>query len=131
MVRLELKQIYLQLEHEINCLSQSKVALHRQAIKEDMQHVVTDLKSDIDEWIFQLNERSISCYELEQLLESKRELIDFKELKKIGINEEEFEAIQNDFLRCIAKSIFDCYLNTLFKNPKGSTFDGLKKVNWF
>ena len=131
MSKLELNQIYLQLEHEIKHLSQSTIVTYRSAIKEDAQHVISELKSNIDDWVFHLNERNISCYDLENLLESKRGLIKLEKIELLGVEPEQLEIFKNDILRLIAKSILETYLNSLFRNPSISTGKSLKKEHWF
>lgn len=131
MPKLELNQIYLQLEHEIKHLSHSTIATYRSAIKEDAQHVIYELKSNIDDWVFLLNQRNISCYDLENLLESKRWFIKLEKLELMGVETEQMENFKNDILRLIAKSILETYLNSLFQNPSISTSKTLKKEYWF
>ena len=131
MSKLELNQIYLQLEHEIKHLSQSTIVAYRCAIKEDAQHVISKLKSNIDDWIFLLNQRNISCYDLENLLESKRGFIKLEKLELMGVETQQLENFKNDILRMIAKSILETYLNSLFQNPSVSTVKSLEKEYWF
>jgi hypothetical protein len=131
MSKLVLNQIYLQLEREIKQLSQSTIVTYRSAIKEDAQHVISELKSDIEKWIFHLNERNISSYDLENLLESKRGYIKLVKLELIGVEPEQLEIFKNDILRMIAKSILETYLNSLFRNPSILTSKSLKKEHWF
>ncbi len=131
MSKLELNQIYLQLEHEIKHLSQSTIAAYRSAIKEDAQHVISELKPDIDNWIFQLNQRNISCYDLGNLLESKRDQIELEKLEFMGVEPDQLEIFKVDILRMIAKAILETYLNSLFRNPSISNEKLLKKEHWF
>jgi hypothetical protein len=131
MSNLEFKEIYLQIEHEINHLSQSTFVFYRNAIKEDTKMVISDLKTDIDAWISSLNERKISCYELENLLESKRLQIKLLKLEAKDIDKEKLEFFKNEILRLIARAIFNTYLNSLFKNPSKVNEKELRKVNWF
>ena len=81
MPKLDLTQIYLELEHEIKRLSQSTIVIYRDATREDAQQVISELKPDIDSWVTQLSQRTIACYELEGLLESKRDHIKLPRLK--------------------------------------------------
>ncbi len=131
MTELELNLIYLQLEREINLLSQSTMVTYRSAIKEDAQLVISELKIDIDKWVSHLNERKLTCYELEKLLESKRDFIKLTNIKKKDIDPEKLDAFKSDILRLIAKSIFNTYLNSLFRNPTPSSTKGIKKENLF
>jgi hypothetical protein len=131
MSNLEFKEIYLQIEHEINHLSQSTFVFYRNAIKEDTKMVISDLKTDIDAWISSLNQRKISCYELENLLESKRLQIKLLKLEAKDIDKEKLEFFKNEILRLIARAIFNTYLNSLFKNPSKVNEKELRKVNWF
>ncbi|MHB9140508.1 MAG: hypothetical protein ACYC25_01365 [Paludibacter sp.] len=131
MTKLELNLIYIQLEREINLLSQSTIVTYRSAIKEDAQQVIFELKTDIDGWILNLNERKLTCYELEKLLEEKRDSIKLKNIESKGIDPKKLEVFKNDILRMIAKSIFNTYLNSLFRNPTPTSTKGIKKENLF
>ncbi len=131
MPKLDLNQIYLELEHEIKRLSQSTIVIYRDATREDAQQVISELKPDIDSWVSQLSQRTIACYELEGLLESKRDYIKLPRLKNKGVDKNELENFRNDILRLIAKSIMNTYLNSLFRSqPHGDNKD-LKKENLF
>ncbi|MDD3079250.1 MAG: hypothetical protein PHH37_09125 [Paludibacter sp.] len=118
MSKFELEQIYLQLEHEIKRLSQSTDIVYRDATREDAQQAVIDLKSDIDNWVVRLRDRSISCYELENLLENKRSKIKLMRLKNKGLDEMEMEIFKGDVLRLIARALINTYLESLFRNQK-------------
>lgn len=131
MSSLELKKIYLHLEHEINQLSQSTILSYRAAIKQDAQQVISEFKSDIDDWVLKLNERYISCYDLENLLESKRDYINLPSLESKGLELDNIEIFKSDILRIIAKSILNTYLDTLFRNPAHADVNELKKGSWF
>ena len=71
MCKLELKQIYLQLDHEIKHYCHSTTLDFRKSIKKDAQSIVLEIKSDIDNWTNLLNEREIACHEFENLLKLK------------------------------------------------------------
>lgn len=131
MSSLELKKIYLHLEHEINQLSHSTILSYRAAIKQDAQQVISDFKSDIDDWVLKLNERYISCYDLDSLLESKREHINLSFLESRGLKLDDIENFKSDILRIIAKSILSTYLDTLFKNPTLAGVTNFSKGSWF
>ncbi len=117
MSKLELNTIYLHLEHEINHLSQSAILSNRAAIKADAKLVISEFENDIDEWVLKLNDRYISCYDLENLLETKREYVYLPSLESKGLSNDELEIFKSDILRIIAKSILNTYLDTLFRNP--------------
>ncbi len=123
MSKLELKQIYLELEHEIKRLSQSTIVIYRDATRDDAQQVIADLKPDIDNWVVQLNSRNIACYELENLLEAKRCSIKLSRLKNKGVDAKEIEKIKGDVMRLIAKAIMNSYLETLFRNQNTPCHD--------
>lgn len=131
MSKLELNQIYVELEHEIKRLSQSTAVVYSDAIREDAQQVISELRLDIDKWVVQLKERSIACYELENLLESKRDQISLHQLKNKGLDVEELVNFKNDILRMIAKSIMNTYLNSLFRSQTTVENKNLKKENLF
>jgi len=116
MSKLELNQIYLQLEREINLLSQSTQIVYRDAMREDAQHAISEFKKDIDSWVIQLNERAIACYDLEDLLESKRAIIKLQQLQTKDVDGVQIEKFKSDILRMIAKAIMNTYLETLFRN---------------
>jgi hypothetical protein len=118
MTRLDLKQIDLQLEHEINHLSQSTFVIYRDAIREDGHQAISDLKKDIELWVNDLNNRVIACYELERLLNAKRSVVKLHRLKNKGIDVESLETFKNDVLRVIAKAIMNSYLESLFRNQE-------------
>ena len=123
MSKLELKQIYLELEHEIKRLSQSTIVIYRDATRDDAQQVIADLKPDIDNWIVQLNNHTIACYELENLLEPKRCTIKLSRLKNKGVDAKEIEKIKGDVMRLIAKAIMNSYVETLFRNQNTRCHD--------
>lgn len=130
MQKLDLTQIYLELEHEIKHLSQSTIIIYRDAFREDTQQVISELKPDIDSWVTQLSQRTIACYELESLLESKRDFLKLPRLKNKGVSNHQLEDFRNDIMRTIAKAILNTYLNSLFRSqPSGHT--KLKKENIF
>jgi hypothetical protein len=131
MSKLELNKIYLHLEHEINHLSQSAILSYRASIKQDAQQVISDFESDIDDWVSILNQRAISCYDLENLLESKREDIHLPGLESKRLTFEELETFKSDILRIIAKSIINTYLDTLFRKPSFAGTRELRKGSWF
>ncbi len=131
MQKLDLNQIYLELEHEIKHLSQSTVVTYRDAIREDAQQVISDLKPDIDTWVMQLGQRSIACYELESLLESKRDYLKLPRLKNKGVNPKKIEEFRNDIMRTIAKAILNTYLNSLFRSMPQTSSKTLEKENIF
>jgi N-dimethylarginine dimethylaminohydrolase len=131
MSSLELSKIYLHLEHEISHLSQSTILLYRSALKEDAQKVISDFKNDIDNWVLKLNERYISCYDLENLLESKRESIRLPNLESKRLKSEDLEIFKSDILRVIAKSILSTYLDTLFRNTSLAGAQSFNKGSWF
>ncbi|MEI6753338.1 MAG: hypothetical protein WCK78_09220 [Paludibacter sp.] len=131
MQKLDLTQFYLELEHEIKRLSQSTVVIYRDAIREDAQQTISELKPDIDTWVSQLSQRSIACYEIESLLESKREQLRLPRLKNKGVSNGQLEDFKNDILRTIAKAILNTYLNSLFRSQPSGNTKTLKKENIF
>lgn len=131
MSNLELNQIYLQLDREISLLSQSTISMYRNSIREDAKQVISELKTDIDKWVSHLNERKLTCYDLEKLLESKRDVIKLTNIEKKGVNPEKLDTFKSDILRLIAKSIFNTYLNSLFCNPTTVGTSKVKKENLF
>ena len=116
MPKVDLPEIYLEFEREIKNLSQSAVLLYRDATREDAQQAIADLKTDIDSWIVQLHNRTIACYDLENLLSARKEYIQLPKLLEIGIEASELETLKSDVLRLIAKAIMNSYLDTLFRN---------------
>jgi CCR4-NOT transcriptional regulation complex NOT5 subunit len=116
MSKFEFNQLYLQLERDIKHLAFTTEIEYRNSTLEDVQEVISEMKNDIENWVSQLNERSIACYELELILESKRPEIVLKRLQNKGISEEKIETIKGDILRFIAKAILNIYLDSLFRN---------------
>jgi hypothetical protein len=115
MSKLDLSQIFLQLEHEISRLNSTKAA-YRDATREDARRVISFLKSDIESWVYQLNERTIACYEMESIMNAKRDSINLELLKNHGLTNSEIEEVKDDILRLIAKAIMNSYLESLFRN---------------
>ena len=128
MSKLELNQIYLELELQIKRLNQSTLVVYKDAIRKDAQQVISILKEDIDMWVIQLNERKIACYDLETLLEAKRDKIKLYQLENKGVDAEELELFKSDILRLIARAITNTYLESLFRNRNEHLHD---KVNLF
>lgn len=128
MSKLELNQIYLELELQIKRLNQSTLVVYKDAIRKDAQQVISILKEDIDMWVIQLNERKIACYDLETLLEAKRDKIKLYQLENKGVDAEELELFKSDILRLIARAITNTYLESLFRNRNEHLHD---KVNFF
>ncbi|MDD3320761.1 MAG: hypothetical protein PHS59_04890 [Paludibacter sp.] len=131
MSKLELKKIFLYFDHELNQISQNTDIAYRSALKNDAQQVILLNKDEIDNWVIQLKERKISCYELEKFLESKRELISLPQLESIGMNIDEIDQLKGDILRLIAKSILNTFLDSLFKKPSITRILETKSQNWF
>jgi hypothetical protein len=115
MTKLELNQIFLELEHEIKRLSLSTDFVYMDATREDAHQVISELRQDIENWVFLLSERTISCYELESLLETRKDQIKLPRLMSKGIDNNKLESCIDEILRIIAKSIMDSYLNSLFR----------------
>ncbi len=128
MSKLELNQIYLELELQIKRLNQSSLVVYKDAIRKDAQQVISNLKEDIDMWVIQLNERKIACYDLENLLETKRDKIKLYQLENKGVDAEELELFKSDMLRLIARAVTNTYLESLFRNRNEHLHD---KVNLF
>lgn len=116
MSKFEFNQLYLQLERDIKHLAFTTEIEYRNEALEDAQDVISKLKNEIEKWVLQLNERNIACYELENLLESKRVEIALIRLNSKGISEERIETFKGDILRFIAKAILNIYLDSLFRN---------------
>ena len=120
MPKIDLKQLYLQLELEINRLSSSILMIYRDDLREDAHEVINILKKDIDKWVKGLNERNIACFELEGLLEEKRSSIELTRLKSKGVHENELDNLKNDVLRLLARAIMNSYLENLFRNQNAN-----------
>lgn len=116
MSKFEFNQLYLQLERDIKHSAFTTETEYRNEALEDAQDVISKLKNDIENWVVQLNERNIACYELENLLESKRVEIALIRLNRKGISDEKIETFKGDILRFIAKAILNIYLDSLFRN---------------
>lgn len=123
--------ISYQLGVEIKQLIQSSDLVYREALTEDTRLVADELRDDINSWILKLKERSISCYELDHLLESKRDKIHLPNLEAIGLEGDELYLIKNEILRVLAKSVMNSYFNSLFKNQLKSKNTDLKKQIFF
>jgi len=131
MTKFELTNINLHLEHELSHLSQTMDALYRNAFKDDVRQVVLFYKDEIDDWMLQLNDRFISCYDIQNLLESKKGAIPLAGLKNAGMENTEIEIMKSDIIRLIAKSILDTYLDSLYKKPATSRKVEIRTGNWF
>ena len=116
MSKLELNQIYLELELQIKRLDQSNLHVHKDIMREDAQDVISMLRNEIDSWISRLNERTISCNDIENLLVSQKNNIKLERLKSKNVDENELETFRNDILRLIARAIMNTYLESLFRN---------------
>jgi hypothetical protein len=135
MSKLELNQIYLQLEHEINHASQSLNCYCKYSVKKDAHDVILEIKSEIDNWENQLNEREIACYELENLVKSKCSKIKFSRMEIKCRTKEELAAFKNIILGLIAKAIMNAYFNTRFdlglSMNEGRVFERYQHQNSF
>lgn len=116
MPKIDLKQLYLQLELEINKLSSSNLVIYREDLREDAHEVIRLLKKEIDKWVKGLNEHNIACFELEGLLIEQKGLIELSRLKNKGVDETELDNLKNDVLRLLAKAIMNSYLENIFRN---------------
>lgn len=114
MSKLDLKQIYLELELQIKRLNQSNMTVYHDDARDDAQQVIRELNKEIDLWVSWLNERRIACYDLENLLIAQRENIKLDRLKEKGVDQIELELFKNDILRLIARAIMNTYLESLF-----------------
>jgi len=127
MPRLELKQIYLELEHEIKRLSLSTDFIYMDATRDDTHQVISEMRQDIDNWMFQLSERTIACYELENLLKSKKDQIQLQRLENKGVEKDQLESLKDEILHAIAQSIMNSYFNSLFRSESHQINRNLKK----
>lgn len=109
-------QISHQLGIEIKHLIQSSDLNYREALTEDTRNVVNELTNEIEDWVLKLKERSISCYELEHLLDSKKDKIHLAHLESFGLNKDDLYSAKKEILRVIAKSIVNSYFSSLFCN---------------
>ncbi len=121
MSKLELNQIYLELEFQIKRLGQSNLQIYRDIMREDAQDVISMLRTEIDGWIKNLNDRTISCYDIERLLQAQKNNIKLERLKSKNVDEKELEIFRNDIMRMIAKAIMNTYLESLFRNQTRRT----------
>lgn len=121
MSKLELNQIYLELEFQIKRLGQSNLQIYRDIMREDAQDVISMLRTEIDGWIKNLNDRTISCYDIERLLQAQKNNIKLERLKSKKVDEKELEIFRNDIMRMIAKAIMNTYLESLFRNQTRRT----------
>ena len=115
MSQIELKQIYLELGHEINRLSLTIASQYKDALRQDAHETVIQLKPQIDKWVRMLIEREIACYDLEKILESQRDEMPFTRLNLLGVDCPVVEQMRCEMLRIVAKAIMNSYLNSLFK----------------
>ena len=115
MYKLELKQIYLQLDLELKRWSDATILAHRSSVTDDTHQTIRDLKPEIDSWVSQLNDRKIACHDLENLLEKKRDDIKLKKVEKFDLEPDTLENFKGDILRMIAKAIMNSYLESLFR----------------
>jgi len=131
MLKIELNQIYLELEHEIKRLSLSTDFVYIDASRDDAHQVISEMRQEIENWVFQLSERTIACYDLERILESKRNQIKLQRLVNKGVENDKLENFKDDILRAIAKSIMNTYLNSLFRSETRRVNRNLKKETLF
>lgn len=131
MTKLELKKIYLRLDLELIHLNENTDPVYLNDLRDDVKEVISQNIDEIDSWIVLLKERSISCYELEQLIEAKRESVKLERLKIKGMTQDGIEHIKGDVLRLIAKSILNTYLDSLFKKPSINVVEQVKNTSWF
>ena len=131
MLKYELNQIYLELEHEIKRLSLSTDFVYIDASRDDAHQVISEMRQEIENWVFQLSERTIACYDLERILESKRNQIKLQRLVNKGVENDKLENFKDDILRAIAKSIMNTYLNSLFRSETRRVNRNLKKETLF
>lgn len=131
MPRLELKQIYLELEHEIKRLSLSTDFVYMDATRDDAHQVICDMRQDIDSWVFQLSERTLACYDVERLLKSKKDQITLQRLADKGVDNDKLESLKAEILHAIAQSIMNSYFNSLFRTEAHRENKTLKKEMLF
>ncbi len=131
MCKLELNQIYLQLEQEIKHCCHSATSDFRKLIKEDAQNIILDIQSDIDNWINLLDEREIACYELENLLQSKCDAYWLSEKANKYNCCEEREISHNVIPQIISKSVTNTYLRVLFPSKTVSHKKKAPEFIWF
>lgn len=131
MCKLELKQIYLQLEHEIKHYSHPTNSDFRKSIKKDAQNIILEIKSDIDNWINLLNEREIACHELEDLLKSKCNTLWLSERVSKSYLSEEREMSLIILPEIISKSVINTYLKNLFPHKSISHKRKTPEFGWF
>jgi hypothetical protein len=131
MCKLELNQIYLQLEHEIKHSCHSATSGFRQLVKEDARRIIIEIQPDIDNWIDQLNKREITCYELESLIKSKCTEPGFTGLISKYDPGDKFDCCKNTLSNIIAKAIVNTYLKVLFPHKSSSYKKKAFEYTWF
>ncbi len=127
MPRLELKQIYLELEHEIKRLSLSNDLMYTDVTRDDAHQVICEMRQDIDVWVSQLSERTLSCYDLDRLLKSRKDQIVLRGLENKGVAKLKLESLKDEILHAIAQSIMNTYFNSLFRSEAHTENRNLKK----
>lgn len=127
MPRLELKQIYLELEHEIKRLSLSTDLMYTDVTRDDAHQVICEMRQDIDVWVSQLSERTLSCYDLDRLLKSRKDQIVLRGLENKGVAKLKLESLKDEILHAIAQSIMNTYFNSLFRSEAHTENRNLKK----
>ena len=105
--------------------------IYSDALRYNIHEAMAELKPDIDNWFTKLSQRSIACYELENMLEMQKCRIKLSRLRSTTLDEEELELVKNDILKMIAKSIMNLHLNSLFRSQPTVEAINLKKENIF
>jgi len=131
MCKLELKQIYLQLDHEIKHYCHSTTLDFRKSIKGDAQSIVLEIQSDINNWINLLNEREIACHELENLLKLKCNAKWLSERITKSDRKEDREISLIILPEIISKSVINTYLKVLFPHKSISHKKKTAEFGWF
>jgi len=131
MCKLELNQIYLQLEHEIKHSCHFATSGFLQSVKKDARCIIIEIQPDIDNWVSQLNEREITCYELENLIKTKCSEPGFAELLSKYDTSEKPDGFKNTLPDIISKSIINTYLKVLFPHKSSPHKKKAFEHNWF
>jgi len=109
-------KVLLQYKREINNFVPSTPKSYRDAFRDDAMLTISQFQPSIENWMVELNNRNLSCFEIIQMLEAYKDEIHLNNLEKIDLSPDLLNSYKNNILKIIAKSVLDCYLSSVFNS---------------
>ncbi len=105
MGNLDFNSLYKELVSESTQLVISAFKNYKKEAKADIENFTSSIKPKLEQWTIQLAEGKITKDDLEFLILQKKELLEMKALKQVGIAQIELDKLKNNVLSSIIGTI--------------------------